>query len=128
MNKQPHVLVIEDTVIAQVAESAVLEELGCSVTLATTGKEAIQKTEHTPHYDIILLDLGLPDIDALTVMENITISYQKANKKSPPVIALTAYADKSLHAQCTKAGMVDFLAKPLTPAMARHLLQKYLQA
>lgn len=126
MENIPHVFLVEDAVIAQVAEAAVFEELGCKVTLASTGREAIQQTREAPDYDLILLDLGLPDVDPLTVMESIFTHYDQLNKKPPPVIALTAFADKSFQAQCIQAGMTDFLAKPLTPALARTVLRKYL--
>lgn len=120
-----HILLIEDALIASVAESAVLEELGCTITLAFTGREAIEKTLQAQDYMLILMDLGLPDLDALTVTESIVINYARHNKTPPPIVALTAHAYESLHVQCMEAGMSDFLAKPLTTAMARALLEKY---
>ncbi len=122
--KKIHVLIVEDAVIAGVAESTVLENLGCKVTLASTGREAIEKTQHAPPYDLILMDLGLPDVDALTVTENILAHYKQHKKTPPPITALTAYAQESIQAECMKAGMSDFLAKPLTEAVARRILDK----
>ena len=123
--RKAHILLVEDAVVAGIAESTVLEHLGCSVTLASTGREAIKKTEHAQHYDLILMDLGLPDVDALTVTENILANYEQHDETPPPIIALTAYAYDSLNAQCRQAGMSDFLAKPLTEDVARTLLKKY---
>lgn len=119
------ILMIEDTLIAQVAEAALLEDLGYEVTIASTGREAIEKTKAGEAYQLILLDLGLPDIDAITVSENILENYAQHKKTPPPIIALTAYASDSFRAECTKAGMTDFLAKPLTEEVARSLLKKY---
>lgn len=126
--KKVHILLVEDAVIAGVAESTVLEELGCEVTLAVTGREAIEKTQQAQAYDLILMDLGLPDVDALTVTENILAHYAQHKKNPPPIVALTAYAQESLHTECIKAGMSDFLAKPLTETIARALLDKVLRA
>lgn len=119
------VLVIEDTLVAQIAEAMVLENLGCQVDLANTGREAIAKTSQAPNYDLIFLDLGLPDVDALTVTENILRNYTQQAKNAPPIVALTAHAYASLQEECAKAGMSDFLAKPLTDDIARTLLERY---
>lgn len=120
-----HVLLVEDTVVAQIAQAALLEDLGCTVTLASTGREAIEKTQQGQNYDIIFMDLGLPDVDALTVTENILANYETHRKTPPPIIALTAHAYESLKSQCLSAGMSDFLAKPLTPDVAQAMLEKY---
>ena len=70
------------------------------------------------------MDLGLPDVDALTVTENILANYKQHKKTPPPIIALTAYAQESLQVDCIKAGMSDFLAKPLTKDIAQNLIKK----
>lgn len=119
------ILVVEDAVIAQIAEATVLESLDCHVDMANTGKEAIIKTNAAPDYDLIFMDLGLPDVDALTVTEYISKNYEQQNKKTPPIVALTAHPYASLQEDCVKAGMSDFIAKPLTEDVARNLLEKY---
>jgi two-component system aerobic respiration control sensor histidine kinase ArcB len=119
------ILVVEDTLIAQIAETNVLEELNCLVTLANTGREAIDKTNQGQDYDLILMDLGLPDVDSLTVTENIIANYARHKKSPPPIIALTAHDCTSLKTHCMNAGMSDFLAKPLTKDVAKMLLEKY---
>lgn len=121
--KRIHILLVEDAAIAGLAASALLEELGCEVTLADTGRKAIEKTQQGESYDLILMDLGLPDVDALTVTENILANYKQHKKTPPPMIALTAYAHDSLQTECAKAGMLDFLAKPLTKDIAQKLLK-----
>ena len=119
------ILIVEDVLVAQIAEATVLENLGYDVTVASTGREAIEKTRQAEDYNLILLDLGLPDVDALTVTENILANYKQHQKTPPAIIALTAYAEESFRAECMKAGMSDFLAKPLTEDIARTLLEKY---
>ena len=119
------ILVVEDTIIAQIAEATMLENLGCNVEVANTGREAIEKTSQAQDYDMIFLDLGLPDVDALTVTENIQTNYTKKAKQAPPIIALTAHAYDSLREECLKAGMSNFLAKPLTEDVAHTLLEQY---
>ncbi len=119
------ILVVEDVLVAQIAEVTVLENLGYDVTVTSTGREAIEKTNQAQAYDVILLDLGLPDVDALTVTENILANYKLHYKTPPAIIALTAYTEEGFRAECMKAGMSDFLAKPLTEKVARALLEKY---
>ncbi len=123
--KSSRILVVEDTVIAQIAEANVLENLGYQVDMANGGYSAIEKTRNAENYDMIFLDLGLPDVDALTVTENILENYHQKGITAPPILALTAHAYNSLREECLRAGMSDFLAKPLTEEMAKAMLEKY---
>lgn len=119
------ILMVEDALVTQIAEATVLENMGCEVHVSSTGKEAIMKTKQAPDYDLILLDLGLPDIDALTVTEEMIKNYKEKGKNPPPIIALTAHDCSSFQQESIKAGMLDFLTKPLTEEMAKHLFKQY---
>lgn len=112
----PKVLVVEDVELAQVAAVTILESIECDVEIAETGEEAILKTQ-TTKFDAIFMDLGLPDVDVLTVTEKI----RQANP-GVEIFALTAHADDNIRKQCLAAGMSKFLVKPLTQAMAKHVL------
>ncbi|MCD8524944.1 MAG: response regulator [Gammaproteobacteria bacterium] len=116
-------LLIEDTIVAQLTEASVLENLGCEVDVVGDGHSAIQKAEQDPLYDVIFLDLGLPDIDALTVTETILEYYEQQQISAPPIIAVTAHNYASIREACKKAGMSGFIAKPLTEQMARQALE-----
>lgn len=111
-----NVLVVEDVDIAQVAAITTLESIGCKVDIAENGQSAILKALSN-QYDAIFMDLGLPDIDVLTVTENI-----RQHSPNVQIFALTAHSDTNIEQQCIKAGMSKFLVKPLTPAMAKEVL------
>lgn len=116
------VLVVEDLPLAQKMATLILEQLDCHVTLAETGVEAIQLAkDHAFH--LIFMDLGLPDIDGITVAE--TIKKIDAVKCAIPIIALTANSDEQIRQACVQAGLADFIAKPITLASAAAVLEKY---
>lgn len=115
------ILVVEDVQLAQKAAVAVLTQLHCHVTTVSTGQEAVTMVQ-TQHYDLIFMDLGLPDTDGLTVTHTIrnTPGYAKV-----PIIALTARDTKDIQRGCLNMGMDDFLIKPLTMENAGQVLAKY---
>lgn len=118
-----HVLLVEDIKIAQKVASLRLMELNCEVDTAETGARAIELVnQHT--YDLILMDLGLPDMDGLTVTE--TIRKMEKTDEHVPIIALTAHEAEDIKESCLKVGMDDFLGKPLTIEKARSVIDKFL--
>lgn len=124
MSKTCAVLVVEDSPIAQTCAVSLLESLGCHVRLAENGRKAIDIAQEAA-FDLILMDLGLPDVDVLTVIETIHTHYEEQKKIMPPVVAITAYHDGNIKARCFEAGMRDFLMKPLTLSKAKDVLERY---
>lgn len=122
--KNSHVLVVEDSQIAQISAVSLLEQLDCQVSAADSGEQAIEKSKGQA-FDLIFMDIGLPDIDVLTVTETILNHYQHLGQDKPIIIAVTAYGSDSIKAQCLKAGMSDFIEKPLTSSAAKQLLERY---
>jgi len=120
----PRILLVEDVLIAQKVASMTLKALNCEVFTALTGKQALELfTEHS--FDFVFLDLGLPDIDGITVCEN--MRKLEEGKTHTPIAALTAHDDDSddLKQKCFAAGMNEFLLKPLTHVMAQEMVNKY---
>ena len=122
--KTPQVLVVEDSEVAQMSAVSLLEQLHCKVSAADSGEQAIEKAK-AQAFDVIFMDIGLPDIDVLTVTETILHHYQHLEHDKPVIIAVTAYGSDSIKAQCLKAGMSDFIEKPLTSSAAKQLLERY---
>jgi len=101
------VLVVDDEVSVQEALQDILEDNGYHVELASNGKEGLQKiVEIRP--DVILLDLRMPDMDGIEVLEVI-------NDKgiSLPVILITAYGNTTNTIKAMKLGAFDYITKPL---------------
>lgn len=115
-----NVLLVEDTLTAGVMAKKMLEEYGAEVDWVKTGEDAILKYREE-NYDIILMDIGLPDTDGLTVTETIRDIPIKTNIPVK-IVGLSAHAEKTHRSKCLKAGMDDMLSKPLSPAGAKNLL------
>jgi two-component system, OmpR family, aerobic respiration control sensor histidine kinase ArcB len=93
--------------------------LGCEVEIASDGNTAIQCMNN--HYDLIFLDIGLPDMSGLEVCQKMHLQ----NKiQKTPVIALTALSEE-IKEQCLLAGMDDFAIKPLSLKQFDELLIKW---
>lgn len=83
-----------------------LELSGYDVELVTTGREALQRAS-AADIDLVILDLGLPDIDGLEVMDRL-----RATGSSVPVVMLTARAETDDRVQGLDLGANDYLVKP----------------
>jgi len=118
------ILLVEDNKLAQKMAAMALKSLGCEIHTANTGAEAITQFK-ARSYDLIFMDLGLPDMDGYTVTETIR-ELEKKRQTRTPIVALTAHTEDEFRQNAKKAGMDDFLAKPLTKAKAADMLAKYL--
>lgn len=119
------VLLVEDHSIAQKIEIEVLKELNCSVDAANNGVQALELLTKNK-YEIIFMDLGLPDIDGLTLTE--TIRRTGGKNALIPIIALTVYSDNEYKNRAIWVGMNDFIAKPLTTENCRKALKTYVSS
>ncbi len=118
------VLLVEDEPLIQRFTQQVLAEFGCKVQIAENGKEALSKSEQ--RYDLILMDIGLPDISGIEVTKLIRQA-KNVNCKTP-IIALTAHASDYDKARCITSGVSDFLTKPASYVSFKKILQKYQNA
>ncbi len=101
------VLLAEDNPVNQLVATAMLLRLGCAVDLARNGREAVEKAG-TGHYDSILMDCHMPELDGYEATRSIRESGIRV-----PIIALTASVLDSDRARCEEAGMNAFVAKPI---------------
>ena len=106
--KSLKVLVIDDENVICDACHLVLSEKGHTVDLCTTGKAGLLAMERFT-YDVILLDMKLPDIDGMVILETI-----KAEMPASYVIVMTGYSTLSNAVQAMKTGASEYLAKPFT--------------
>lgn len=116
-----HVLLVEDIELNVIVARSVLEKLGNSVDVAMTGKEALEK--FTPgEYDLLLLDIQLPDMTGLDISRELNARFGKADL--PPLVALTANVLKDKK-EYLDAGMDDVLSKPLAVPALMAVIQKF---
>jgi CheY-like chemotaxis protein/HPt (histidine-containing phosphotransfer) domain-containing protein len=102
------VLVAEDDPVNQMVVNALLQNLGCEVTMTGHGEEAAREAEKSEH-DIILMDLHMPHMDGF---EAASLLRKEGNET--PIIALTANILPETPAACLDAGMNHYLSKPVT--------------
>ncbi len=106
--KNIKVLVVEDIAINQLLMKTLLDDFGFERDIAGNGKIAIEKLQ-TKSYDIILMDLQMPEMNGFEATEYIR---NKMNSKIP-IIALTADVTTVDLAKCKAVGMNDYIAKPV---------------
>lgn len=104
------VLVADDDMRNIFALSAVLEEAGFKIEIATNGREAIEKLEDTPEIDLVLMDVMMPEMDGIEATRKIREVNRWANL---PIIAVTAKAMQGDREQCLAAGANDYISKPV---------------
>jgi two-component system, OmpR family, aerobic respiration control sensor histidine kinase ArcB len=109
--KKLQVLVVEDNELAICALSAMLRKLNCDVDVARNGLQATERFDN--HYDLVILDIGLPDIDGFQIGK--LIRYQPSEIATTPIVGLSAHAcDETYYEQGYKLGFNGFFNKPLS--------------
>lgn len=121
-----YVLVVEDNPINQTVMRAMLTNLGCKVDLAANGKEAIKLFEER-EYDLIFMDIGLPDMDGLQVTRSLIGLKKQLKRKTIPIIALTAHVMEDDRKNCLNAGMTEMLTKPIVHAKLVGILKSVMR-
>ena len=107
-NSKLKILLAEDNLVNQKVAMLTLKKLGHFVEVANNGVEVLEKLE-TVHYDVILMDIQMPQMDGITATQTIRQYFQY----QPYIIALTANALKEDQQTCFNVGMNDYLSKPL---------------
>ncbi len=123
-SSESRVLVIEDNAMAAKIAQHILSKLHYQVDIAESGKKALELIEKH-HYDLILMDIGLPDNDGGEVTRRIRLKQWKRNP-SVPIVGLTAHIDVENKRRCIDAGMNAIYIKPLTPEKASEILNAFI--
>jgi signal transduction histidine kinase/CheY-like chemotaxis protein len=118
------VLVVDDNAVNALVAEGMASRLGCSVTTAENGREALDLLADSP-FDLILMDMRMPVMDGLTATRTIR-EKEMGTGKHTPIIALTAGALAQEREACLEAGMDDYLVKPFTMSALREVLYKAL--
>ncbi len=122
--KDLHILVAEDNAINQRLLENVLTRMGVKVTLVNNGREAVQKRKESSRYDVIFMDIEMPDMGGMEATAQILAFERSSGEAHIPIIALTANALAGDKAKYTGAGMDGYLAKPIDLDLLRSLLEE----
>jgi CheY-like chemotaxis protein len=117
-----HILLVEDNQAVREAFAILLEETGYRVSKAASGGEALEIAHREP-LDLILMDLGLPDLNGLEVTRRLKAH---DSTRGIVVIALTGRALESDHQACIDAGCAGFLSKPVDANQLLSKIPRYL--
>lgn len=110
------VLVIDDHAVNRMVARGYLERLGCRVSEAETGAAGL-KASSSRHFDMILLDLDLPDMGGEMVAAQIN-----ENTNAPMLVALTAHLVADTEDNRTRLGVARVLSKPISPRALTEVL------
>jgi CheY-like chemotaxis protein len=113
------VLVVEDYEDTRILLKFMIEKFGYSVIEASGPYEALDKADQFLP-DLILMDIGMPLLDGLSVAELIK---DKKSGKLIPIIAVTAFSD--IKDEALKAGCSDVIYKPVHPDQLKEMLDRY---
>lgn len=117
------ILLVDDDIRNVFALSSVLEEYHMEVKFAENGREALEMLVEQEDFDLVLMDMMMPEMDGYEAMRRIREmpQYQKL-----PIIALTAKAMKEDRAKCIEAGASDYMKKPIATGQLLSLMRVWL--
>lgn len=110
------VLVVDDEPTLRLGFSYALSNRNSTVDTASTGRQALDKIR-TSHYDIVILDLRMPDVDGLGVIETLRLSGNLV-----PIVLCSAAITPSAALRAIQHRVPDFLLKPVRPADLREVV------
>ena len=105
------ILLAEDNITNQKLAVAILSKQGNQITVADDGRQAVDYFERE-NFDLVLMDMQMPELDGLEATAAIR-KFEQQTGTHVPIIAVTANAMIGDREQCLKAGMDDYLSKPL---------------
>lgn len=112
-NRPANILVAEDNMVNAKVTNHMLSAFGCTVTHVETGLEALHVLEDGQSFDLILMDMRMPDMDGLVATRHIRLLETRTETAHTPILALTANQAPDDHALCLSAGMDACLGKPI---------------
>ncbi len=117
-----HVLLAEDNRVNQKLALRLLEQMGCTTVAVENGKEAVALFEAGHSFDVVLMDIQMPEMDGLEATQRIRL-LEKQRGGHTRIVAMTAHALKGDQERCLAAGMDAYLSKPISFGQLRAALE-----
>jgi len=119
------VLLAEDNIVNQQVATAMLEKMGMRVEAAANGAEVVEALREIP-FDLVLMDVQMPVMDGLEATKEIRSPDSRVLNHEITIIAMTAHALEGDKERCLKAGMNDYISKPVSLQNLAKILEKWL--
>lgn len=120
-SRRLRILLVEDNPTNRLVAVTRLELMGQRVDAVASGQEAIDAVRAIP-YDLVLMDIMMPEMDGLTATRAIRALPPPAG--TIPIVAMTANVFIEHERECFEAGMDGFLAKPVTPERLKSIIDR----
>ncbi len=111
VTKVPRVLLVEDDELVAFVHKSLLSQLGCTVDIAINGQEALSMVKLKSCYDLILLDIGLPDMSGIEIARNLHCHLQV---QCPVIVAITTLSNDEMIKACLEVGIKQVFVKPVS--------------
>jgi CheY-like chemotaxis protein/two-component sensor histidine kinase len=122
-DKPLEILVAEDQIINRKIVVQLLEKKGWRVKAVENGKIALEEASNKK-YDIILMDVQMPEMDGFDSTRNIRL-FENDKDYHTPIVAMTAHAMKGDREKCLAAGMDYYITKPVNPSELYETIEKF---
>ncbi|MBN2420289.1 MAG: response regulator [Deltaproteobacteria bacterium] len=124
--KKIRILLVEDNIVNQKLALRFIEKFGFKADSAANGKEAIKALESF-HYDIVLMDIQMPEMDGLEATKIIRDPQSNVLNHNIKIIAMTAHAMQGDKERCINAGMNDYTNKPINPQELLNAIERQIR-
>lgn len=124
LNHAYRLLVVDDNSVNLQVAQGILGKARCQVIVAKSGKEALELLASEPEFDMIFMDIQMPQMNGMMATEK---AKEMLGDKCPPVIAMTAFSLQEEREEFLKAGMDDFLAKPIKAKALIGMVKRWME-
>ncbi|MEW6427485.1 MAG: response regulator [Thermodesulfobacteriota bacterium] len=112
--KKHRILLVEDDFINRTLAETLIRQEGWLVESVENGRQAVAAVRENGPYDAVLMDVQMPEMDGFAATREIRAQERREKYGHLPIIALTAHAMKGDYEKCLKAGMDDYISKPIS--------------
>jgi len=120
------ILLVEDNLLNQKVVMFNLKKFDYNITAVTNGLDALEAVKNN-QFDLVLMDIMLPEMNGFEVTENIRNLEKEKGKNPVPIVALTANTLDNDREKCISVGMNEYLSKPFTANELIEKIEKFVQ-